>query len=428
VTAWWWRSNGLCTWYWLADLCAQEGMPCGLGHALAMNASPGGIATHEKLDSHPIAVLRRGGMRPQASVYPAARRATRDLLRRRIPLMPTRAALWAQGHHTHSQDHLPEIGKTIASKANRDGVAARFADPAGPQSRAVDLALIPSDDQLLPDLERSLVQSAKQHDANPCSRRRAVPGVGKMLARVLLARHVRWLPERHFIFVGDSGSGTSETARFCQQHHRHLTLVSKCYGDAALYEPPPPRTRRTMGRPRVKGQKLASPQEVVARPAQRTSLRVAWYGGSTRDIEIVTGTGHWSRMGEALAEVRWLYVHDGTGTHRDESCLTTDITMRPQQMVECYTQPWSMETTFQECREYLKLESSKSYGKQAVLRFTPCLFGRYTVVVLLLSAAPALLKHSRCSLLEGQIDGDLLPYDDVCTPWIMGAVVFSHTG
>jgi hypothetical protein len=84
------------------------------------------------------------------------------------------------------------------------------------------------------------------------------------LARLLLARLIRWFPHRHFIFVGDTGYGTSETARFCRQHRRHLTLVSKFYGDAALYEPPPPRTPHTMGRPRVKGQKLPSPQAVVA--------------------------------------------------------------------------------------------------------------------------------------------------------------------
>jgi hypothetical protein len=73
------------------------------------------------------------------------------------------------------------------------------------------------------------------------------------IARLLLARLVRWFPDRHFIFAGDTGYGTSETARFCSQHHRHLTLVSKFYSDAALDEPPPPRTRHTMGRPRVKG-------------------------------------------------------------------------------------------------------------------------------------------------------------------------------
>jgi DDE superfamily endonuclease len=203
------------------------------------------------------------------------------------------------------------------------------------------------------------------------------------LARLLLARLIRWFPERHFIFVGDTGYGTSETARFCHQHRCHLSVVSKFYGDAALYEPPPPRTRGTIGRPRVKGQKLASPHEVVANTAQRTRLMVAWYGGSTRDIEVLTGTGHWYRIGEALVELRWVYVHDCTGTHRDEYFFTTDVTMKPQQLVECYTPRWSIETTFQECREYLKLESPKGYSQQTVLRFTPCLFGLYTLVVLL---------------------------------------------
>jgi DDE superfamily endonuclease len=124
------------------------------------------------------------------------------------------------------------------------------------------------------------------------------------MAQLLLARLMRWFPQHHFIFVGDSGYGTSATARFCQQYHQHLTLVSKFYGDAALYEPPPPRTRHTTGRPRTKVRKLASPQEVVADTARRISLAVGWYGGRTRDIEVVTGTGHWYCIGEALVEVR----------------------------------------------------------------------------------------------------------------------------
>jgi hypothetical protein len=200
---------------------------------------------------------------------------------------------------------------------------------------------------------------------------------------LLLARLMRWFPRHHFVFVGDSGYGTSETARFCSKHRRSLTLVSKFYGDAALYAPPPPRTRRTIGRPRIKGPKLASPHEVMASTAKRTHLTVAWYGGASRDIGVITGTRHWYRIGQALVEVRWLYAHDCTGTHRDEYFFTTDITMKPQQIVECYTQQWSIETTFQECGEYLKLESTRGYSQQTVLRFTPCLFGLYTVVVFL---------------------------------------------
>jgi hypothetical protein len=223
------------------------------------------------------------------------------------------------------------------------------------------------------------------------------------ISRLLLARLMRWFPERHFIFVGDSGYGTSETARFCHHHRQHLTLVSKFYGDAALYEPPPPRTHHTIGRPRVKGQKLASPQAVVANTAKRTRLTVAWYGGTSRDIEIVTGTGHWYRIGEDLVAVRWVYVHDATGTHRDEYLFTTDLQMPPKQIVECYTQRWSLETTFQECREYLKLESPKCYGQQTVLRFTPCLFGLYSIVVLLYLQLPEPVRSTWVILWKGKL-------------------------
>jgi transposase len=174
------------TWYWLADLCAQEGLPFVLGHALSMKAIHGGKAKNDKLDSQKIAVLLRGGMLPQAYVYPAEMRATRDLLRRRIHLRRKRADLLAHVQNTNSQDNLPELGKNIADKANRDGVAERFADPAVQKSIEVDLALITYYDQRLTDLELSIVKSAKQHDANTFDRLRSVPGVGKILALVLL--------------------------------------------------------------------------------------------------------------------------------------------------------------------------------------------------------------------------------------------------
>src|SRR5262245_1313151 len=153
------------TWYWLADLCAREGISFVLGHALYMKAIHGGKTKNDKIDAQKIAVLLRGGMLPQAYVYPAAMRATRDLLRRRMHLMRQRAALLAPVHNTTSQYHLPAIGKKIASKAHRDGVAERFPAPAVQQSIAVDLALIGHDDQLLRDVELAILTTATQQHA-----------------------------------------------------------------------------------------------------------------------------------------------------------------------------------------------------------------------------------------------------------------------
>ncbi len=118
-----------------------------------MKAIHGGKAKNDKIDSQKIAALLRGGMLPKAYVSPAEMRATRDLLRRRMHLMHKRSELLSHVQNTNSQYNLPEIGKNIAYKANRDGIAKRFADPAVQKNIEVDLALITYYDELLKDLE-----------------------------------------------------------------------------------------------------------------------------------------------------------------------------------------------------------------------------------------------------------------------------------
>ena len=50
----------LFAWYWLADLCAQEGIAFVLGHALYMKAIYGAKTKNDKLDAEQIARLLRG--------------------------------------------------------------------------------------------------------------------------------------------------------------------------------------------------------------------------------------------------------------------------------------------------------------------------------------------------------------------------------
>ena len=53
-------------WYWLADVCAEEGIDFVLGHALYMKAIHSGKAKNDRIDSHKIATLLRGGSLPMA--------------------------------------------------------------------------------------------------------------------------------------------------------------------------------------------------------------------------------------------------------------------------------------------------------------------------------------------------------------------------
>src|SRR2546427_335962 len=174
------------TWYWLADLCADHGIPFVLGHALYMKAIHGGKATNDKIDAHKIAVLLRGGRLPQAYVYPSEMRATRDLLRRRCHVVRKRAELLAHIHHTNSQYNLPEIGKRLAYKANREDVADHFPDPSVHKTIEVEVSLINHDDQLLGEVELYSTRSAKGHDGQTFSRLQSVPGIGQILALVRL--------------------------------------------------------------------------------------------------------------------------------------------------------------------------------------------------------------------------------------------------
>lgn len=174
------------TWYWLADVCAAEGITFVLGHALAMKAIHGGKAKNDKIDSHKIAVLLRGGMLPQAYVYPAAMRSTRDLIRRRLHLVRKRGQLLAHIQNTRAQYNLPAFGRKLAYKGNRGGVVEHFSDPSVQKSIEVDLALIDHYDALVTDLELTIVREAKRHDANAFHRLRSVPGIGKVLALTIL--------------------------------------------------------------------------------------------------------------------------------------------------------------------------------------------------------------------------------------------------
>jgi transposase len=174
------------TWYWLADLCQKEGIAFVLGQALYMKAIHGGKAQNDKIDAPKIAVLLRGGMFPQAYVYPAEMRATRDLLRRRCHLMRKRAELLAHIQTTNSQSNLPEIGRKLAYKGNREGVEEHFPDPSVRKTIELEVALIDHYDQLLGEVELSSTRTAKGHDAPSFARLQSVPGIGQILALVLL--------------------------------------------------------------------------------------------------------------------------------------------------------------------------------------------------------------------------------------------------
>ncbi len=174
-------------WYWLADLCEAEGIPFVLGHALAMKAIHGGKTKTDKIDAAKLAGLLRGGVFPQAYVYPKAKRATRDLLRRRSAFVRQRAQLIAHIQNTNSQYNHPPFAKKLTYQGNRnEEIANRFADDSTRMSVQADLNLIAAYDGQIQQLETHLIRHAKVDDAVTFQLLRTVPGIGPILGLTLL--------------------------------------------------------------------------------------------------------------------------------------------------------------------------------------------------------------------------------------------------
>ena len=240
------------------------------------------------------------------------------------------------------------------------------------------------------------------------------------LLRVVLIR----FPGRRFVFAGDPGFGTHAVARFCHRHRRRLTPVSKLHPDANLFAPPPP--YRGNGRPRVKGDRVPKPRAAAA-TGRRRKLTVSWYGGGTRRVEAVAGTGHGYKGGSGLVPIRWVFVKDTTGTHRDEYLFTTDTGRTADAVVGTYCGRWSIETTFQECRSCTGLGTTRGRSAKTVTRAAPCLLGLYAVVAVLYGALPEAKRVGSV----GWAGKETVTFSDALTAvrrWIWAEGVFPQAG
>ena len=176
----------LFSWYWLADLCRAEGITFVLGHALYMRAIHGGKTKNDKIDSEKIARLLRGGMLPQAYVDPQEMRATRDLLRRRMRLVRLRGQALAHVTNTFTQYNVESPEKRLRNASNRIGIAEQFSDASVQWAVRSDLALAGHLDEQLRGIELYLAQHAKIDDPQAFARLQTVPGIGSILAMVML--------------------------------------------------------------------------------------------------------------------------------------------------------------------------------------------------------------------------------------------------
>jgi hypothetical protein len=212
-------------------------------------------------------------------------------------------------------------------------------------------------------------------------RHRTAPEYADVLVR--LAR--QWLPEREIVVVGDSAFAVVELGHTCRAHR--MRLVSRLVFNAQLYDPVPPQAAHKPGPKPTKGPRQPKLADRLTDPATVwQTCTVPWYGRQTATLELASGTARWHTDGSAPLPVRWILVRNAPGRRPPVALFCTDPSASAEQIVSWYVDRWQIETTLEEVRAHLRLETQREWSTRAVGRVTPCLLGLFSVVVLLAHA------------------------------------------
>ncbi len=204
-------------------------------------------------------------------------------------------------------------------------------------------------------------------------------------ARQMLLQVRRWLPDRLLVVVADSSFAAISLLFSMQRLANPLCMITRLRLDAALYEPAPSRKPGQNGRPRVKGKRLPSLEEVLNNPHTRwTRVTIAdWYGAGRRLVEIASATAIWYHAGQSPLFIRWVLIRDPENKFAPQALLCTDLTVKPLQIVKWFVMRWRLEVTFEEVRAHLGFETQRQWSDLAIARTTPVILSLFALVTLM---------------------------------------------
>jgi hypothetical protein len=99
-------------------------------------------------------------------------------------------------------------------------------------------------------------------------------------------------------------------------------------------------------------------------------------------VEVVSGTALWYSTGLPAVPIRWVLARDPQREFATQALLCTDLGADPEQILSWFVLRWQMETTFQEARGHLGLETQRQCSELAIRRTTPALLGLFSLVTL----------------------------------------------
>ena len=198
----------------------------------------------------------------------------------------------------------------------------------------------------------------------------------------MILQVARWMPGRCLIVVTD---GTYAVLEFLLKvsHLPGVSVITRLRLDACLYDPAPAREAGKRGRNALKGKAQPKLAQRLSDPTtQWEKHTLSWYGGTTREMEIATGTALWYQSPVPPVAIRWVLIRDPQGQYEPMALLSTDQQAEAVQIVEWFVLRWTVEVTFHEVRAHLGVETQRQWSDLAILRTTPALLGLFSLVTI----------------------------------------------
>jgi len=192
------------------------------------------------------------------------------------------------------------------------------------------------------------------------------------LAESLIVEIASLMPNRRFICHCD-GFYTALIDRNLPRTH----LITRMRKDAIIFELPPKKQKTGPGRKRIRGEILPKPM-VLADSIRQFKLVNTLERGRKRKRLV------WSR------QVIWYHVSkrpvmlviskDPAGKEKDDFFVTTDLNLKPFQVVSHFAGRWSIENTFKNTKQLLGGQQPQTFKRQGPERAAAMSFWLYSAV------------------------------------------------
>ncbi len=197
------------------------------------------------------------------------------------------------------------------------------------------------------------------------------------LALELISSLCKSLPKRPIVLVGDNAFANRTVLRGLPTR---TTFVGRGLMNAAVFERPWPRKPGERGKTRVRGNRLATPQERAQNSESKwNTVQVEIYG-KPETVKVIVFDALWQKRGPGTY-LRFALIRGWPGHDKDDVLICTDTTKSAQWVIETYCLRWTLEVTFYWSKGKLGFEEPQNRKEKAVLRTAPMALWSYSLVV-----------------------------------------------